>query len=73
MFRLLQIFHLLQVVISSQYQVHPGSIFENIGETKFVHSYLDLKFDLSCFYNVSTISIFKFLSYFDYIITKSYF
>src|SRR5215469_14612796 len=52
MFRLFQIFNLLQVVISSQYQVHPGSIFEYVGETKFIHSYLDLKLDLSCSYNV---------------------
>src|SRR5215469_14351759 len=52
MFRLFQIFNLLQVVISSQYQVHPGSILEYLGETTFVHSYLDLKLDLSCSYNV---------------------
>src|SRR5215469_12736916 len=44
---------LLHQVYAAGFQVHPGTIFEDVGNTKFIHSYLDLRLDLSCSYNVS--------------------
>src|SRR5215469_17550270 len=44
--------YLLHHVYSSEFQIHSGAVLEDVGKTKYIHSYLDLRLDLSCSYTV---------------------
>src|SRR5215469_12729563 len=63
---------LLHHVYSSEFQIHPGAVMEDVGKTKFIHSYLDLRLDLACsrtvynqliYLNISLNSIQSFLNH----------
>src|SRR5215469_2231330 len=43
---------ILHYVYSYNFQLHPGAELEDVGNTKFIHSYLDLRLDLSCSYTL---------------------
>src|SRR5215469_27617 len=39
-------------VSAAAFQIQPGAVFEDVGDTKFIQSYLDLWLDLACSHTV---------------------